>query len=328
MDVSDKDRERAQTDSLRILGAPIRRLLKVNLKGSKPSSGTVASPSKFLHYVAGCIVILYALSHFGFLAIGDREQRTDNIVFPFLTNGELYLGVAILEITLGVVCFRLAGRETVSIVILSFIGGLLWYRWAFFFNGGSRCNCLGLLGRLLSVSRPQERAITAVTMTILAITTFPWLLAACQRRIRGFYGPFIMLTMLTYPQCSIRAQDTFEVRGFIESANYNPNTGQPHLNTKAHSAFVATCSEHGWLISVTNQEHGATWWTQRAYDGTNTYVLRPSSGNFWYTNPPQLSSIKATISPSATAITLDGDPFGAALVSITYCLSPALFTYR
>jgi hypothetical protein len=61
-------------------------------------------------------------------------------------------------------------------------------------------------------------------------------------------------------------------------------------------------------------------------DGTNTYVLRPSGGSFWNTNSPDPDRQLATISPSVEALTLDGDPLGAALVSITYGLSLRFFS--
>lgn len=117
-----------------------------------------------------------------------------------------------------------------------------------------------------------------------------------------------------------------EIHGFVDSANHNTKTGEALPFSKAHSSFVVKRFGFAWSVSVTNVERGFTWWAQRAYDGTNTYVLRPSGGSLWQTNSPDRSLQLATISPSAVALTLDGDPLGAALVSITYGLSLRSFT--
>jgi hypothetical protein len=150
-----------------------------------------------------------------------------------------------------------------------------------------------------------------------------------SRAIRGVWGfphTFILLIGLAFLTEGICAEQNIEIEGLLESANYNPQSGEAHLNTKAHSTFVARLSGAGWSVSVTNLERGITWWAQRLYDGSNTYVLRPSGGGFYYTNPPNPHLQLATISPSAAAITLDADPLGAALVSITYGLSPLSFS--
>jgi thiol-disulfide isomerase/thioredoxin len=129
-----------------------------------------------------------------------------------------------------------------------------------------------------------------------------------------------VVIVLVVPQVTL-AGETIEIHGFVDYANHNTQTGEALSFSKAHSSFVAKQSGFTWSVSVTNVERGFTWWAQRAYDGTNTYVLRPGSGNFWHTNPPDHDLQLATISPSAVALPLDGDPLGAALVSITYGLS-------
>jgi thiol-disulfide isomerase/thioredoxin len=130
---------------------------------------------------------------------------------------------------------------------------------------------------------------------------------------------------LALPLEGFCAEQTVEIHGLLDSANYHPENGEIQLDTKAHSTFVAKLSGSAWSISVTNVERGVTWWAQRFYDGTNTYVLLPSGGSFWYTNAPKTNLHRATISPSPVALTFDADPLGASLVSITYGLSPHSF---
>jgi hypothetical protein len=283
------------------------------------------SLASILHCVAACIFLLYAASHIGFLMmIKDEAIGMRNLVFPSLTNGALYLVVAIIELAIGIACLRNRGQHIVSLMILTFIAILLWYRWAFFLNGGSNCNCLGLLGKLLRINRFQEKSIPIITMTILGVTASPWLFTFFKQKSRALFRT-VLLALTLLPHLGL-ADEIIEIRGLLKSGNYNPHTGEIHLNTSAHSTFLATVCGPAWSICVTNLEHEAAWWTQRFSDGTNTYVLRPSGGSFWHTNPPQSNLNVATIAPSAAAATFDADPFGAALVSITYGLSPHSFS--
>jgi thiol-disulfide isomerase/thioredoxin len=148
-------------------------------------------------------------------------------------------------------------------------------------------------------------------------------LGAIGRFVRR--GACVVLAALVPILKGICAEQSVEIQGVVESANYNPKTGEALPYSKAHSAFLAKLSGAAWWVCVTNSERGITWWSQRIYDGTNTYVLKPSGGSFWQTNPPNPRLQLATISPSTSAVTLDADPFGAALVSMTYGLSARSF---
>jgi thiol-disulfide isomerase/thioredoxin len=162
-------------------------------------------------------------------------------------------------------------------------------------------------------------------MAILAIKSTPSLFAVLFLGSSSLSRAFTFVSGLALLPGGICAEQTVEIHGYVEVANYNPGTGEVHLNTKAHSTFVATLSGHAWSICVTNVERGVTRWTQRLCDGTNTYVLSPSGGSFWNTNAPKRNLQQATISPSTVALTFDADPLGASLVSIAYGLSPHSF---
>jgi hypothetical protein len=52
------------------------------------------------------------------------------------------------------------------------------------------------------------------------------------------------------------------------------------------------------------------------------FKISCSDPDFWATNFPDRNLALATKSPSAVALPIDADPFGATLVSITYGFSP------
>ncbi len=127
-----------------------------------------------LHCFAGTLLILFALSHFAFLRISGFEGRLPNPVFPFFTNNGLYLTAGFIEGLAAVACFRFPGRDWTNVIVLTFVTIMLLYRWAFVFNGGSDCNCLGLLGKLLHVSKREERTTPNLALLYLVFTTIPW----------------------------------------------------------------------------------------------------------------------------------------------------------
>ncbi len=278
----------------------------------------------FLHSCAGSILLLYALSHLSFLTLPDRNHQLRSTVFPFLTNWHLYLCAAFLEIATAILCFKWRGTGITNAVILTFVAVMLWYRWAFYYTGGNYCGCLGLLGKLLHVTKTQEKAIPIATLICLVLTTIPWFCQrACNILSRLIYC--VGIIMLLQFQHAALADPSIEVHGYVDSSLCNPDTGSAYSQWQWHSIFTAIIADNTWRISVTNLEIN-TWWEIRFYDGTNSYVLEPVGSNFntSATNLPSSDRFVATISPSGVCIPLNADPLGAGLVSVTYGIRPDL----
>ena len=128
-----------------------------------------------LHLTAGVLLLGYAVSHVGFLTIPDFEHNLRNTVFPFLTNRTLYVLACVLETFTGFICIIFRGKDRINVVILTFIGMMSWYRWAFYYTGGSSCSCLGLFGTLFHLTQTQEKIIPIASLIWLFATTTPWL---------------------------------------------------------------------------------------------------------------------------------------------------------
>src|SRR6266478_5410445 len=128
-----------------------------------------------LHWIAGVILLLFGVSHFGFLTISTANHGLHNTVFPFLTNSTVYFVAALFELSIAIICLRSRGREFANVMILTFVAIIAWYRWAFYYTGGSSCDCLGLLAKLLHLTKAQETSVPIATLIILTVTTTPWL---------------------------------------------------------------------------------------------------------------------------------------------------------
>jgi hypothetical protein len=134
------------------------------------------SLARSLHYIAGTVLLLCAVSHLRFLAVRATEQRLPNELFPFLNNQIMYAVAAALEMFTGVLCLIKPARDFTDVVILSFVSLMVWYRIVFYYLlGGVNCNCLGYLGRLLHLSKAQETMIPIIILVVLTLTTLPGL---------------------------------------------------------------------------------------------------------------------------------------------------------
>jgi hypothetical protein len=65
----------------------------------------------WLHIFAAVLLLLFATSHFAFNAL-KLADSFPNPVFPFLSNRMVYLVAGVLEVTVGLACFKFRGRTT------------------------------------------------------------------------------------------------------------------------------------------------------------------------------------------------------------------------
>jgi len=225
-----------------------------------------------------------------------------------------------LETIVGFLCFNLRGRDITNIIILTFVGAILWYRWAFYFTGGRSCGCLGLLGHLLHLNKTQEKFIPLMALLFFVLSTFPWLFRIIKNRL-------ILLARITpcffllFDFQKIYGSNFVEVHGEIDAADYNPITGKVYTNSPSRAIFVAVISGDAWKLCVTNIDNTA-WWSVVAYDGTNTYVERPFGGNYKQGIMPRIDLNQARIRPSASFLPIEGDSLGITIGWLAYGLSP------
>src|SRR5665213_1506176 len=294
-----------------------------DIKIQRPSLGVFQRLSSLLHVLAAIVLFLFAISHFAFLTVIDINHKAENPVFPFLSNESTYALAGVFELSAALLCFRWRGNIFGSAIILTFVGIILWYRWAFFYTGGYHCNCVGYLGTLLHLSKAQEVIIPKIALVFLTVTALPCLcrffFRIIKRRFRwlGILGLLSMLTMQT------SAEQTIQIQGTIDVGLWNPKDNSNYTNTHSSAAFTAIISEHAWIISATNLVDKA-YWAKLAYDGTNTYTTEPNGQNLWFQKRPNGDAVLTSISPGPFYFPRDGDWLGLSVIWMTYCLTPEI----
>lgn len=277
--------------------------------------------TSWLHLLAGGILLAFAVSHFAFLGISDPSHDLTNTVFPFLKNRTMYLLAGVLEISVALVCLLFRGHSWTNIVILAFVGVIAWYRWAFYFTGGAHCGCLGLLGKLLHISKLEETVLPIVMLCLLTLTTLPWLCGGFLKLARGRVRSVPLLAALLLACRSAHGQLAVQVSGEIDSAHYNPYSHKIFTNTDIQAEFTADLSGENWDIAITNKNDNR-WWARMFFDGTNIYTFEPRNGNLYRGQLPNSNEVFATITPSPVYSSVDEDDLGISLAWAAYGFSP------
>jgi hypothetical protein len=243
-------------------------------------NNTVGSISRFMHIFAAVLLFVFALSHFVLLKVGgDISLDGLNPVFPFLTNHTLYTLVAVFETMIAVFCLGYYKNACASWVILFFVALMLWYRWAFHLTGGTRCGCLGMLGKIFGLSKERENQLSLLALCLMLLAASPYLSQCVLRRWRlRFLGVGILgVMMLTSSMAN--ANQAILISGEYETWHCNPKTKQVVTNTILHTAFTVELSGNTWSIYASNLcENGM--WENLVYDGTNLYTKASYSANF------------------------------------------------
>ncbi len=204
----------------------------------------------------------------------------------------------------------------------------------YYFAGASNCNCLGLLSRLLHLTKTEEKVIPLIVLVALFATTLPYLCqiirncwAAKSRNAANiqiararFVLPFFLCGFLASSRIGA---ETLKIRGEYHFADYNPRDGTPYTDQQGTFHFTAILQGMTWEISVTNVDD-PSFWSKILYDGTNTFTFVP------YTTP---FFTPAKVKPGETFVTITRSPYFLSAVSdwpriyipwIVYGLNPEL----
>lgn len=267
------------------------------------------------------MLLIFAASHFAFLTLNDYSQSLDNVVFPAFTNKTVYMLAGFLEMSVGILCLKFSGKIGTNTIILTFVGVILSYRWAFFSMGGVLCNCLGALGRLYHLSKTQEKILPFICLLFLISTTMPWLYQNFKRMIK--HRILLSLLLLFLGLQGIHSE-TVVVQGTYEDVRYNPRKLTIYTNLTIEAAFTAIISEDGWKILATNLNDKASW-SEIIYDGTNTYTLTPY-GDHFLEPPGESNLVFCTVSPGSIYVCPVADEVKISIPWFTYGLSPSTVT--
>lgn len=138
------------------------------------------------HLLAAAILFFFAASHAATLFVPSAEDSLLNLVFPLLTNRQVNLIAAALQLTCAWICIRWRGQSLPSAILLALVGTMLWYRWALIWNGYvESCGCLGVLPRLFPVGRQVDRLVPSIALALILLCALPALLGRGQERSSG-----------------------------------------------------------------------------------------------------------------------------------------------
>ena len=284
------------------------------------------SNSKKAHLFASSLLLLFSMSHLADLIVGSVTHAAINPVFPFLQDKALLLFAIVLELAVSWICWRYRGWAVTNIVILGFVGCICWYRWAFFYAGGTQCNCAGILGKLFHMSKSLEKRIPVIVLILLTLTTRQWLLSNFTNLARRVLGPSVVLLTLLLVADGNAAQ-VLEVCGEYSAAAYNPRTGEMYMppmdgGCRSDATFTALLSDSWVRISATNKDD-PRWWAEFFSDGTNAYRLYPYDSRVVLSNyfKPGMSAV-GTASPGPALISETRDQIGMSIAWLTYGLRP------
>lgn len=122
------------------------------------------------HLVAATLLFFFAASHAATLFVPSAEDSLVNLAFPLLTNRQVSLLAAGLQLACAWICIRWRGQKLPGAILLAFVSTMLWYRWALHWNGYvESCGCLGVLPRLFPVSRQLDRLIPSMALALIVL---------------------------------------------------------------------------------------------------------------------------------------------------------------
>jgi hypothetical protein len=183
---------------------------------------------------------------------------------------------------------------------------------------------LGLLGRLLHVSKIEEKRLPIIALILLCFSTVPWLYRKGKSLFKPATQTLLLIVLLVALPQFLRADAATEIEGILNASRYNAILGTPFSNTTVKVGFVTIISNDKWKICVTNLENKA-WWGQISCDGTNIYTLNPE-GDLWLDEQPSTDRIFSTVSPAPLYVAPVDDTLGLATLYVTYALSPKQMT--
>lgn len=274
--------------------------------------------------ICGTLILLYCVSHILLIRMPDPDHGLPNVVFPMLPNRIVYSFAAFLEFVVGANCIVNRKVRSATLGTVFFIAVICWYRVSIKFLGGDQtCNCLGFLGRILSVSRTTEQVVPIVTLAVLTGLVTPWTKLWRVLRPQNKIGVFSVGLLFTTTFAGVPDMyglDGYRIQGTITVNAYNPISGREYENQQANSHFSVVLYKNAYQLQI-DCENRPGWKISCTYDGENFLVLPPSESIFSADSPIKEDAKQLAILSSEPIPKLDApDRLGISMLWITFCL--------
>lgn len=269
--------------------------------------------------VCATIFLIYAASHFSFLSVPSYRHELNDVVFPFLKNRYIYTLAGVLELAIGVACLLYRRDRRPAVAVWFFISLMIWYRVGIDFLGGeSACNCLGILGKLLGISKRAEQVIPIVTLATLGLLNLPW-----RQIVNHIKGRRIVAVSCSIVIAAVVGSHTAEasgilVEGKLRARAFNPTKATEYAFMRANSSFRALLVGTTYDIEITNND--VKLWTVRfVYDGSNALITAPADGDYYRTRTPSGKRFSAILSKEPVPALNTHDVFGLSVLWMVLC---------
>ncbi|MCS7338963.1 MAG: hypothetical protein NZ739_12145 [Verrucomicrobiae bacterium] len=87
-----------------------------------------ARSSAWLHALAAGVLGIFALSHLAGFAAAGAGYAPLNLVIPYLSDAQVFFVAGVFELGVAWLCWRWRGDSKASVMILLFVGLMVWYR--------------------------------------------------------------------------------------------------------------------------------------------------------------------------------------------------------
>lgn len=77
--------------------------------------------TRCLHGLAASLLFVFSIFHLAGATVGDAHQKLLNVVFPFLTDGQVFFMAGILELGISWQCWQWRGDVKAGMMILFFV---------------------------------------------------------------------------------------------------------------------------------------------------------------------------------------------------------------
>lgn len=210
-------------------------------------------------------------------------------VFPFLSGKQVYGGFSLILIAYSICCVRASTSPpfypNAQIACGLILTSLLLYRSSLHYLGVGECNCLGIIGRALSLSKKSEPVARWILFGALALPLLPLCLKWCRIILpRPAAAALVGIALLHLAPVRLEGGDSasaVDIYGKY-SLTFQSTTNAAPVSTPSKGHYVARRSGSRYTIQLTDDITGQV--SGQWFDGKTACYFDFRNGNDFNTN--------------------------------------------
>lgn len=243
------------------------------------SSGT--RPWRWIpRVIAAALCLVYGLSHIALIATGAPALTFDNPVFPFVSNAPVFTLAGVLQLAIGLLCYKLRNSHLADLALAMLLAMLLWYRWGLTFLGAvGSCGCSGYFGSVFGWSAAREAQYAKLGLLVLGLCLVP----AAVEFVNRFKANRLTRRLTLIAAFSVVADlreslavEVLTLHGNLTVRRVFSSGRQPTVEKECLFTFRGS-ADGAWSLESTNSVSRIVW-SKAYFDGISLYFLQPSAG--------------------------------------------------